>query len=317
MRTLILLRLIIEFTESHALSFCLCQDQSDEQNYVHNSILREVAELWPSCKARLVSISEEVLQAKNRKASLELVPTFATRGPCDRPSVDVATQRIYLARLFTLIGTMCECAGDFMADRFRNDVWTVMARHLETTLRQQVQDGTSHVHSQSTALVPKSVAAVKGDGIVKHIISNQLIISGSTWSTSERLLVRSILQCLNQVIRQEDCGRALGAIFVPIGSMLLPLLDMEGDTEIGDLAMESLKMILKIDCDVLRRPLLELSSIGIPPCPLKMTSECLVTAAKEIKTAAEREVSKSDNSVLAIRCRELMAFIGTLPEQSI
>jgi hypothetical protein len=297
---------------------CLSQDKSDEQNYVQNSILRQVAELWPSCKARLASISEELLKTTSRKASLQLVTTFAMPGPNNGPLTDVATERIFLARLFLLIGTMCECAGDFMADRFRNDVWTVMSRHMGNALRQQIQVATPHAPIQSTTpfadLEPNSAAA---QGIRTHVLSNQSIIAGSIMNASERLLVRSMLQCLNQVIRQGDCGRALGAIFVPIGSMLLPLLDLESDSEIGDLAKECLKKILEIDCDVLRRPLLELSGTGIAPCPLRRNSECLVNSSKEIRTPAQREVSKSDDCVLAFRCRELMEFIDTLPEQSI
>jgi hypothetical protein len=265
------------------------------------------------------------MRANNPKASLDLVPMLAhPRGPNDRPPADVATQRIFLARLFTLIGTMCECAGDFMADRFRNDVWSVMASHLGDALRRQVKDAPPSLQSPSRTLVtdqePKPVNAPERDGLRLHQVSNECVSSGSTWTTSERLLVRSILQCLNQALGQEECGRALGAILVPIGSMLLPLLDNGSDPEIADLSMESVKKILNIDCDALLRPLLELSGAGIPPCPLKKppcpgtkTSEC-----KEIATTeSHQEAPESEGSILANRCRELLEYLESLPEQSI
>lgn len=50
--------------------------------------------------------------------------------PSQKKDVEVATQRIFTAKLFTLVATVCECAGEFMADRFQNDVWKILARHF-------------------------------------------------------------------------------------------------------------------------------------------------------------------------------------------
>jgi hypothetical protein len=214
---------------------------------------------------------------------------------------------------------MCQSAGDFMADRFRNDVWAVMARHLGTALQlRKFKDGSSAIgqHQQRLSKDPWPGVEASMDGGGK--LSGEAAISGFTWSTSERLLVRSILQCLNQVFRQEDCGRALVTILAPMGSILLPMLDIENDMEIVELAMESLKNILKIDCDVLWRPFLELSGVGIPPCPLRKIAVDLETAKHDNQPGQRSgEVSLRDCSLLAKRCRELMALVGTLPEQAV
>lgn len=265
-----------------------------------------------------------MLEFRNRTAaSLVVVPSLVPGVPNGQANPDVHTQRIFLAKLFALIGTMCECAGDFMADRFRNDVWSVMARHLGNALHQQVKESSSGAPRGSKILLrgrePSLVEPNEGEVIRQDQLSTESIASVFSWSISERHLIMSILQCLNTAFRHEDCGRALGTILLPVGTVLLPLLDIEDDFEIAGSAMDALKNILKLDCDVLWRPILELSGVGIRPCPLKKPPDSLSTTAKAENnmTLSQREVLKPGRSLLATRCMELMAFVETLPEQAL
>ena len=103
------------------------QDPEDDSNNIRNSVLRQAATSWPSIKARLQSVSDQIMTPNPVDSLFIVVSPLPNKK---RQSVEVATQRIFLAKLFTLVATVCECAGDFMADRFQNDVWTILARHF-------------------------------------------------------------------------------------------------------------------------------------------------------------------------------------------
>jgi hypothetical protein len=271
---------------------------------------------------------------------------------------DVGIQRIFLTKLFVLIGTMCECSGDFFAERFRNDVWPVMACHLEDLLKQLQRQppppdahsapvaatatiaGTpqhrNYVHSTSLSVKIREVTpAVPVSRSLETRCSFQL-------SDTERQSIIAILTCLNRVIQQEDCGKAVHNVLGPIGFTLLPLLDdnvveKNDDKIIQNLTMKCLKNIMRIDCDILRRPLMELSGTIISCCPLlldvkKKRGGSVVVGDDEETTSISSQAEEvanpslpvtqplstriSENNIV-IRCNELLDFVETLPEQSL
>jgi len=229
-----------------------------------------------------------------------------------RDSEDTATKVVFLANLIGLVATLCECSGDFMADRFRNDVWPVMGRQLQYLIQKGLMKSAPVREMKSSLVLPDSKSGPEQS-------------TSPRWSDSERQLALSILQCLNRVFLQEECGKALEVILPTAGSMLLPLLDVELEFQVGALTMDCLKSMLQIDCDVLWRPLLELSG-GISPCPLRIhpdDSKCHVGPISSLDTRTNdekkgpSELSDKGSHLLASRCQELLDYVDTLPEQSV
>ena len=204
---------------------------------------------------------------------------------------------------------MCECSGDFFADRFRNDVWPVMARHLEYLLEELQRQREAHAPSMTTGgLVSSSFVA-----------DNRTTVSFKMSDTQRQLIV-SILKCLNRIFQQQECGKAVEKLLGSIGSTLLPLLDIEDQTKIQELSMDCIRNILQIDCDVLRRPLVDLSGTRIPSCPLKFGTNLGNNSGEENADSSYVSVStgrSSSSSSLANRCHELLVFADALPEQAI
>ena len=274
-----------------------------------------------------------MLSYSNRNSSVVLVlnqiNSNTQRG--GSRAEDTGIKRIFLSKLFELIGTMCECSGDFFADRFRNDVWPVMARHLEHLLTQlqrqrdaQTLSGNAmsqeitHVTLSRRHRLPLSLSAKNENSTLPLSMKTRPSFEiGDT----ERQLILSILKCLDRVLQQKECGKAVATLLGSIGFTLLPLLDIKEQAKIQDLAMDCIRNIILIDCDVLKRPLLELSGIRVPSCPLKFG----IDRHNPWEKTALQENSDDNCSpsrfgginTIIDRCHELLAFADTLPEQSI
>lgn len=139
-------------------------------------------------------------------------------------------------------------------------------------------------------------------------------------SDTQRQLIGSILKCLNRIFQQQECGKAVETLLGSIGSTLLPLLDIEDQTKIQELSMDCIRNILRIDCDVLRRPLVDLSGTRIPSCPLKFGMDLGNNSGEEKADSSPDyyvSVSTGRSSSIANRCHELLAFADALPEQAI
>mmetsp|Transcript_56910 Transcript_56910/g.138582 ORF Transcript_56910/g.138582 Transcript_56910/m.138582 type:complete len:226 (-) Transcript_56910:2278-2955(-) len=222
---------------------------------------------------------------------------------------------------------MAQCSGDFMAERFRNDVWPMAADQLGTALQSNEELRSNHRSG--------SVRRLKDQEDQKPInsIENGLSISaygdkpGSRWSESERALIFAILECLNTAIGNEEFGKALYTVLSPIGSVLLPFLGID-DAEVSDLVMEVTKKIVSIDCDVMLRSLLELSGQGFSRPPLSLRrkesrnklvssqpSDRLSDSKSLIAQDAHRNIDHSWESRISKRCNECLVFIEALPEQ--
>ena len=189
----------------------------------------------------------------------------STRG--SENTTDVSTQRIFLSNLISLIAVFCECSGDFMASRFRNDVWPIMARQLGYLLQREEKRSIKTSDMKSLLLQDSESSS--------NVLTLPTTTTSNTdfpWNDSERQLVLSILRCLDRTMKQEECGKALESILVPVGTLLLPLLGCDNDIELESLTMDCLKSILRINYDILWRPLFELSGTGIPRCRLSLLS---------------------------------------------
>ena len=189
-----------------------------------------------------------------------------------------------------------------MADRFKNDVWPVISRHLGNLITKQ--------ESKDRLLEKQFDRKLKIQDLEDAVRARS---STSYWSDSERLLILSILKCLVRVFQHKDCGFALSGILASAGSMLLPFLD-NNDHEVVRFAMQALKNIITIDCDVIWRPLVHLSGRGMPRCPL--ANICHISnKVLSNKVAPQVSLSEENDSDLSLRCQELIDFIKSLPEQ--
>jgi hypothetical protein len=299
------------------------QDPKDDQNIIRNSILRQVADSWPSIKARLRSLSEEIQSADTRAVSLVFASPPMAQSRNDRSS-DLSFKRIFLAYLFDLIAFLCECSGDFMADRLRNTAFPVMASWLRDILQRNTS---SKLHPTSTtspmSLPPSSIN--QSAKIWSSECTNFNLDGRFRWNESERKLFLSIVRCLGRILQQEDCGKSLFSILSQAGQMLLACLDVDDDVEVEASVMECLKSILLVDSGVLRRALLDLSECGVPPCPLKRHlkghSENGDVAFRSAAIDQPRNISIAgdfhrSSNLLRARCQELLCFVQSLPEQS-
>lgn len=231
---------------------------------------------------------------------------------------DVGTQRIFLSKLFELIATMCECSGDFFADRFRNDVWPCMARHLEYLLQELQRQCEAHFSSDRVVPEPKLITTIGHPLLNRTSTGNELTpveknLSIKISETQEQLIV-SILRCLNRILEQGECGKALEKLLGIIGSTILPLVDAEGQTKIQEISMDCIRSILKINSDVLRRPLMELSGTRIQACPLKFRRD--LSRVEKLSCDLSLSVRDKDDAI-SHRCCELLSFADSLPEQVI
>jgi len=285
-------------------------DPNDDTNVIRNTILRQVADSWPSIRARLKSLSDVILHShSDRNSNLVLVLNQSNTAVQRKKPEDIGTQRIFLSKLFQLIATMCECSGDFFADRFRNDVWPVMARHLKYLLEELQSQ--REVSSNTIASGQKMITTIGNSNDASLALTSRTKFSFKM-SETQGQLIASILKCLNRILEQEDCGKAVKKLFDSIGSTLLPLLDMEDQTTIQERSMDCIRSILKIDSDVLRRPLMELSGTKIPPFPLKFKRK-----SPSLVMDVSPCLSIGNRSTIGNRCHELLAFAGSLPEQAI
>ena len=211
---------------------------------------------------------------------------------------------------------MCECSGDFFVDRFRNDVWPCMARHLEYLLEELQRQREAHSPSSMIASGPQLIAKLAEGDKSPLSLSNRTKLSFKMSDTQGQLIL-SILSCLHRILEQDECGKALEKLLGSIGSTLLPLLDAEDQTKIQEISMNCIKSIIKINSDVLRRPLLDLSGTKIPPCPLKFKRDSFGAERQSRDLSISLCAGEKTTTVIGNRCHELLAFTDALPEQAI
>lgn len=252
---------------------------------LENAVLKQAAVSWPSIKARLHNLTENVL--RSRKVDISAIacePSVASQAALD------TTSQFSLAALLEMITVVCECCGNFMTTRFTKDVWPAIARYLGFIIQRE---------SHSVENIPKAI----------HFHDNSILceteVSGI--NDSDRHLIASMLDCLGRVYRVLDLS---DDILSPAALALLPFLDTRHfGPVIGDKAMVAMKRLADANCDALWRPLLQLMGSEIPPFPIGLTGLAHLT------TVHKR--APSDATVLSQKAAELLAYINCLPEQDI
>mmetsp|Transcript_35098 Transcript_35098/g.85022 ORF Transcript_35098/g.85022 Transcript_35098/m.85022 type:complete len:551 (-) Transcript_35098:1121-2773(-) len=257
------------------------QQSGADDNVVENAIHKQAAMSWPCTKARLHSLTEDVLRSKKVNIS-----TIACESPV--ASQDLATSLYSLAALFELITVLCECCGNFMTFRFTEDVWPAIARYLGFIIQRE---------SRYSETFP-----IPTDLHDENILWEAEICD---ISDPERHLIVSMLDCLGRVYRVLDLSED---ILSAAAISFLPFLDTcHFGPVIGEKAMLAMKRLADSNCDALWRPLLKLMGSEIPPFPIGLTGLAHLT------TVDMR--SPSDVTVLPEKAAELLIYINSLPEQ--
>ena len=188
-----------------------------------------------------------------------------------QPDDNITPRRHVVILLMSILNILAELSGlcgDFIADRFRNGMWPQISQLLDHFLSLQ------------------------------HSKASSAMFDSSTDST----LLLSILNCLNEIYSSKSCGKMLSNTTSIAGTIILPFLS--NDSEIGESAMNTIRSILRIDCDCLWRALFSCSGSVLPQRPI------LPHPNKSHLNA------QSLDPLLAKRSKGLIAFIESLPEQS-
>ena len=236
-----------------------------------NAIYRQISDSWPAIQSRLEALSNEFCDSQ-RSTSLLLRVSNALPTPYSSSNL------LFLSTLFDLVGAMAYSSGSFMWGRLEGEVWPLCACILETRLQER---------RTSSSVITDEKAPV----------------------SDKNKLLRSLLSLYTKVFRNPELAERAASSIPTIGTMILPFISDEDP--IGETAMETMKAMLCIDCDVLWRSLLSTSGRGLPSNPYDES---------EIPQRQESEVvvqEASQGSLLQKRAQELLDFANALPEQNI
>ena len=186
---------------------------------------------------------------------------------------------------------MSECSGEFIASRFQNDVFPLLGQLLGDLA---VDSPLSDSH--------QSIESFKG----KHVSSLR------ERQQSESMLICSMLRCLSTLFQDHACGRPLARMVPSVGTMILPFLG-EHHVETRDTCVDAIRQMVRIDCDALWRPLVQLSGGSVASVKPWESSDGTLSGSKERRA---RSVS-SGGSILERYASELVSFIESLPEQTL
>lgn len=151
-----------------------------EENGPSSAIFRQVASSWPKLNARMVAVSSFLTRVENTRSS-SLSDTF--NNHVDKES-NVTEQRLFLSVLFELAAVMIECADDFMARRFEENLWP----------------------------------------IVSSIFNYFLRLRKFPYETSERRLLLSSFDLIDRALKKKKFGMTVKGLLPTMGTIILPFL---------------------------------------------------------------------------------------------
>jgi hypothetical protein len=228
-------------------------------------------------------------------------------------SEELDFKRIFLAHLFDLIAFLCECGGDFMVDRIKSSVLPV------------VQAWLLHFQQRPTRPSQPQAPGLELSFFIQDEGASSLSIYPANSDTlklrnSERRLLFSITRGLTRILRQDDCGTAMLSTLPEVILMVLPLLEFDDDVELHLCVMDCLKCILEIDCDTMRRALLDLSGCGVPTCPIQAGIDTdgkrnIALVKIKLSTRVLTPAFRNLNLLQAKKCNEILLYAETLAEQ--
>jgi hypothetical protein len=142
-------------------------------------------------------------------------------------------KRVYLSQLFSLISVMSTSAGDFMASRFRENVWPCIAK------------------------------------VVGKYVNRRQLLQVQKLSESENDLLVATMRCLFCVFNRWPLGRMLASLIPSAGVMIFPFLQ-DNDSPVALSCEHALYSMIRIDSDALWPLCIEMSGAGVPPLPISL-----------------------------------------------
>jgi hypothetical protein len=124
-------------------------------------------------------------------------------------------------------------------------------------------------------------------------------------------LISSVLKCFEGFFKA--CNRSLADLIPAVGTLILPFLGEDGET--GEACEKALEQLVRIDCDALWRPLVQLSGKTFPPARPWM--QCSPLSKANRSREDKLILSDKHSSSIVTRARRLVALIETLPEQAL
>jgi len=235
----------------------------------------------------------------SRSTSVTIIRQSQTTAPMNSPMADPSTRRVFLSKAFELVTIMAECSGDFIASRFKNDVFPLVAKLLGNF----AEDAMALDSRDDFPLYCNHL-----DGSDRHSGNSAQNTSINSCAfprqASETELITSVLFCFAGVFQETACGRSIADLIPTLGTLVLPFLG-DQDTGTWKACMAALRQMIQIDSDALWRPLVHLSGRPFPPRkPWEPSTES--TTLEEVA---------DDTSPISIRAMELVEFIDNQPEQ--
>ncbi len=201
---------------------------SQQGESASNPLLPAIAELWPTIIRRLRAASSAHVSSR-RKSRQHLPIRHAMAKDQDQTSSQISLEA-FISKCLEIISQLCILSNGFFSDRFKNDVYPILARLLESDERGNV--------------------LLEDD---RH-----------SRDAKRHSLLYSVLLCLKHTF-ESSCGRDLVDLIPSCGSMIFPMLS---EQHLGDAAVETTKAMLRIDSDALWRGLHNLSGRSYPRNPL-------------------------------------------------
>jgi hypothetical protein len=250
-----------------------------------NPLLPAIAEYWPSIVSRLRSTSSELHSKKMMSRSdLSIRQMMTTDQDESRSETSLI---VLLSKLLEIVSELCSISDGFFAGRFESDVYPVLAKLL-------------------------------GDCIPEEMVMmEQKLSQTSSFGEERHSLLNPILTCLNCVF-QTSCKSVLAGLISSCGTILLPLLSCKG--RVGDDAMDVLKTMLKVDCDILWRPIHRLSGEPFPCNPMRHLDKSMDQPNDHCTVVCRKSALKfkpESCTIMSERAKDLLLFINELPEQNI
>ncbi len=229
-----------------------------------------MSETWPALFSRFRSISTRLFEGSSPTARLAIEGRY-------RKEPAVATETVVLSRLYDLIATMSEAAGDFISSRFAADIWPVTAHSLSKIIAN---------HEERNREAPSKSVCTNNHRVREKQVSNIYHFASSSW----RGLQIAVFSCLFRAFEHRACGEALSNLIPAIGITVLPFLD--DDTDVGEMAVKVLKAMMRIDCDALWRPLWHLSARAYPKRALRPRDSNRLSMFEDSQCLSARRASQ-------------------------
>lgn len=195
-----------------------------------NPLLPAIAELWPTIIRRLRAASSA--HVSSRRKSRQYPPIRHAMAKDQDKTLSQISLEALISKCLEIISQLCILSDSFFSDRFKNDVYPILARLLESDERGNfLLEDDRHSHD-----------------------------------AKRHTLLLSILLCLKNTF-ESSCGRELACLIPSCGSMIFPMLS---DEHIGGATVETIKAMLRIDSDALWRGLHKSSGRSFPRNPLQL-----------------------------------------------